>query len=85
MFLGDDISYAGHILDIRMLVKKMVEYPNDSPVSCSVSTTFSKELYSLIWQMSRNLLSLFFKSSGGCVKIKLKLPHFHVSDTCVSI
>ena len=24
----------------------------------------------------------FFKSSGGWVKIKLKLPHFHVSDTC---
>ena len=23
-----------------------------------------------------------FKSSGGWVKIKLKLPHFHVSDTC---
>ena len=28
---------------------------------------------------------LFFKSSGGWVKIKLKFPHFHVSDTCVSI
>ena len=27
----------------------------------------------------------FFKSSGGWVKIKLKLPHFHASDTCVSI
>ena len=25
---------------------------------------------------------LFFQSSGGWVKIKLKLPHFHVSDTC---
>ena len=25
---------------------------------------------------------LFFLSSGGWVKIKLKLPHFHVSDTC---
>ena len=24
----------------------------------------------------------FFQSSGGWVKIKLKLPHFHVSDTC---
>ena len=24
----------------------------------------------------------FFPSSGGWVKIKLKLPHFHVSDTC---
>ena len=23
-----------------------------------------------------------FSSSGGWVKIKLKLPHFHVSDTC---
>ena len=23
-------------------------------------------------------------SSGGWVKIKLELPHFHVSDTCVS-
>ena len=30
---------------------------------------------------------LHFKkmSSGGWVKIKLKLPHFHVPDTCVSI
>ena len=27
-------------------------------------------------------LDFFFKSSGGWVKIKLKLPHFHVSDTC---
>ena len=27
----------------------------------------------------------FFKSSGGWVKIKRKPPHFHVSDTCVSI
>ena len=27
----------------------------------------------------------FFQSSGGWVKIKLKLSHFHVSDTCVSI
>ena len=27
----------------------------------------------------------FFKSSGGWVKIKLKLPHFHVWDACVSI
>ena len=26
-----------------------------------------------------------FLSSGGRAKIKLKLPHFHVSDTCVSI
>ena len=25
---------------------------------------------------------LFFLSSGGWVKISLKLPHFHVSDTC---
>ena len=25
---------------------------------------------------------VFFKSSGGWVNIKLKLPHFHVSDTC---
>ena len=25
---------------------------------------------------------IFFKSSGGWVKIKLKVPHFHVSDTC---
>ena len=25
---------------------------------------------------------LYFLSSGGWVKIKLKLPHFHVSDTC---
>ena len=25
---------------------------------------------------------LFFKSYGGWVKIKLELPHFHVSDTC---
>ena len=25
---------------------------------------------------------LFLLSSGGWVKIKLKLPHFHVSDTC---
>ena len=28
---------------------------------------------------------LFFLSSGGWIKIKLKLPHFHVSDTSVSI
>ena len=27
----------------------------------------------------------FCQSSGGGVKIKLKLPHFHVSGTCVSI
>ena len=27
-------------------------------------------------------LSFFFLSSGGWVKIKIKLPHFHVSDTC---
>ena len=26
----------------------------------------------------------FFKSSGGWVKIKLKLPHFNVSDTCLA-
>ena len=26
-------------------------------------------------------LFFFFKPSGGWVKIKLKLPHFHVSDT----
>ena len=25
---------------------------------------------------------LFFISSGGWVKRRLKLPHFHVSDTC---
>ena len=25
---------------------------------------------------------VYFLSSGGWVKIKLKLPHFHVSDTC---
>ena len=24
----------------------------------------------------------FFSCSGGWVKVKLKLPHFHVSDTC---
>ena len=27
----------------------------------------------------------YFLSSGGWVKIELKLPPFHVSDTCVSI
>ena len=27
----------------------------------------------------------FILTSGGWVKIKLKLPHFHVSDTCVPI
>ena len=27
-------------------------------------------------------LLFFVKSSGGWVKIKLKLPHFHESDTC---
>ena len=31
------------------------------------------------------VLFFFFKSSGGWVKIKLKLPQFHVSDTCVPI
>ena len=30
-------------------------------------------------------LLIFFKSSGGWVKIKLQLPHFHVSDTFVVI
>ena len=29
-----------------------------------------------------HLTFFFFNSSGGWVKIKLKLPHFHVSDTC---
>ena len=37
------------------------------------------------WFRSSVLVQLFFffffKSSGGWVKIKLKLPHFHVSDT----
>ena len=28
------------------------------------------------------LLFFFFQSSDGWVKIKLKLPHFHISDTC---
>ena len=34
-----------------------------------------------------NFFSFFFFNppSNGYVKIKLKLPHFHVSDTCVSI
>ena len=32
-----------------------------------------------------SFLFVFFISSGGWVKIKLKLPHLHVSDTCVSI
>ena len=45
-------------------------------------------------QVNFNLafLLLFLESSGGSwvkmyfeVKIKLELPHFHVSDTCVSI
>ena len=31
--------------------------------------------------VSMNACFFFFKSSGGWVKIKLKLPHFHVSDT----
>ena len=30
-------------------------------------------------------LCFFLKSSGGWVKIKLKLPHFHVSDTCFDL
>ena len=30
---------------------------------------------------SSNFFFLFFLVSGGWVKIKLKLPHFHVSDT----
>ena len=29
--------------------------------------------------------SFSFFSSGGWVEIKLELPHFYVSDTCVSI
>ena len=41
------------------------------------ATTIRRESFSLF--------PFFLISSGGRVKIKLKLPHFHVSDTCVSI
>ena len=33
------------------------------------------------WMSSFSFFFFFFKSSGGWAKIKLKLPHFHVSDT----
>ena len=33
-------------------------------------------------QFGRSSFFFFFFSSGGWVKIELKLPHFHVSDSC---
>ena len=37
-----------------MLIKKMVEYPIDLPVSCTVCQPLSRKSYSLIWPMSRS-------------------------------
>ena len=43
----------------------------------------SKSL-ALLWYHLFIRTLLFFLSTGGWVKIKLKLPHFHVSDTYMS-
>ena len=58
-------------------------------VPLAITPTFSPWTHtsddSYIYQLSLVLATSTVASSGGWVKIKLKLPHFHVSDTCVSI
>ena len=46
------------------------------------SRAFRKRVFSTFDTLSPRPAKANALSSGGWVKIKLKLPHFHVSDTC---
>ena len=56
-------------------------------VSFYILCTWIKNKVKLCWLTSFPTAAFFFFFStlADAKKIKLKLPHFHVSDTCVSI
>ena len=74
----------GTCTNVVVSVPRVVSQPHHTRTPGIVPLAYKTYTSSGFGYISRVFLFLFFvfKSSGGWVKIKLKLPHFHVSDTC---